>query len=289
MIIGVDPHKSTHTATAVDVATNTAVASIRVVASSAGYRRLLGWAEQFPERRWAVENARGLGCHLAQWLVARGETVLDASTAATARVCELSRGGRRKNDVIDASAAASVAALQGDASPVGVDDDTVVFALLEERRGSLTAQRVRSVNQLHALLRDLVAGGAPTALKASHAAALLRRIRPANSVQRARKQLAWDLVREIRSLDTALESLTERKIEALEARPTRLVDIDGVGPVLAARLLGRCGRASRFPTADAFASYAGTAPVETSSGEQVRHRLSRSDDRNSTPRCTSSR
>ena len=168
MIIGVDPHKSSHTATAVDVATNTVVASIRVVASATSYRRLLGWAEQFDQRRWAVENARGLGCHLAQWLVARGETVLDASTAATARVCELSRGGRHKNDVIDVSAAASVAALQGDAPPVGVDDDTVVFELLEEHRGSLTAQRVCSVNQLHALLRDLVAGGAPTALRAHH-------------------------------------------------------------------------------------------------------------------------
>lgn len=86
MIIGVDPHKSSHTATAVDEATNAVVASIRVIASSAGYRQLLGWAEQFDQRRWAVENARGLGCHLAQWLAARGETVLDASTAATARV-----------------------------------------------------------------------------------------------------------------------------------------------------------------------------------------------------------
>ncbi len=279
MIIGVDPHKSSHTATAVDAATNTAVASIRVAAGAAGYRRLLGWAEQFDQRRWAVENAKGLGCHLAQWLVAHGEVVLDVSTAATARVRELSRGGRRKNDVIDASAAASVAALQGDAAPVGVDDDTVVFALLEERRGSLTAQRVRSVNQLHALLRDLVAGGAPTALTAAGAAALLRRMRPATTVQRARKQLAWDLVREIRALDTSLESITKRMVEALEARPSGLVDIDGVGPVLAARLIGRCGRASRFPTAEAFASYAGTAPVEASSGERIRHRLSRSGDR----------
>lgn len=72
-----------------------------------------------------------------------------------------SGGGRRKNDVIDASAAASVAALQGDATPVGVDDDTVVFALLEDRRASLAAQRVRSVSQLHALLRDLVPAGRP--------------------------------------------------------------------------------------------------------------------------------
>ena len=116
---------------------------------------------------------------------------------------------------------------------------------------------MRSVSQLHALLRDLVAGGAPAALTAVGAAALLRKIRPATAVQRACKHLAWDLVREIRTLDAELESITERMVEALEAHPTRLVDIDGVGPVLAARLIGRCGRASRFPTADAFARYAG--------------------------------
>ena len=141
MIIGVDPHKGSHTATALDAVTNTAVSSVRVDATIGGYRQLLRWARQFGERRWAVENARGLGCHLAQWLVAPDEVVLDASTA---RVRELSRGGRRKNDVIDVAAAASVAALQGDASVVAAEDETVVFALLEERRANLAAQRVRS-------------------------------------------------------------------------------------------------------------------------------------------------
>ena len=279
MIIGVDPHKSSHTATAVDAATNAPVSSLRVEATVAGYRQLLCWARRFPRRRWAVEGARGLGCHLAQWLVAEGETVLDASTMATARVRELSRGGRRKNDVIDASAAASVAAYQGDAAPIGASDETVVFALLEERRANVAAQRVRVVNQLHALLRDLVAGGAPRALTAATAAAVLRRIRPTNPVEGTRKTLAWDLVREVRGLDARLVAINEQIIEALEAYPSRLVAVDGVGPVLAARLIGRCGRPSRFPNADAFASYAGTAPVEASSGDQVRHRLSRSGDR----------
>ena len=121
MIIGVDPHKSSHTATAVEAVRNAAVGSLQVDASLAGYWHLLRWARQFKDRRWAVENARGLGCHLAQWLVAKDEIVFDASAAATARVRELSRGGRRKNDVIDAAAAASVAALQGDASLVVPD------------------------------------------------------------------------------------------------------------------------------------------------------------------------
>ena len=279
MIIGVDPHKRSHTATAVDAVTNAAMCSLRVDATLAGYWQLLRWARQFGDRRWAVENARGLGCHLAQWLVAKDEMVFDASTSATARVRELSRGGRRKNDVIDAAAAASVAALQGDASLVVPEDTTVVFALLEERRANVAAQRVRSVNQLHALLRDLIPGGAPRALKANTAGMLLRKVRPKKPTEATRKTLAWDLVHEIRSIDTRLEAITAKMTEALRDYDSRLLNVDGIGPVLAVRLIGRCGRASRFPNADAFASYAGVAPVEASSGDRTVHRLSRSGDR----------
>lgn len=106
-MIGVDPHKSSHTAAALDPRTNKALETVRVESTLADYRRLLGWARRFTERRWAVENARGLGRHLAQWLVARGESVVDVPPTATARVRELSRGGRRKNDVLDAAAAAA--------------------------------------------------------------------------------------------------------------------------------------------------------------------------------------
>lgn len=133
IVIGVDPHKLTHTATAVESATNTDLASIRVEASLEEYRRLLRWAGSWPERTWAVENADGLGNHLAQWLVAAGETVLDVAASATARV-RLSRGGRRKNDRIDAAAAACVAALQGDARRVAPDDASTSLRLLDERR-----------------------------------------------------------------------------------------------------------------------------------------------------------
>ena len=158
VIIGVDPHKRLHMASVVEPATNRRIAALEVEASLAGYRRLWKWAGGFGERRWAVENARGLGRHLAQWLVARGELVDDVASTATARVRELSRGGRRKNDVIDAAAAASVAALQGEANPVLAEDLTTVLALLDERRTNLSTQRTRLVNQLHALLRELVGG-----------------------------------------------------------------------------------------------------------------------------------
>jgi transposase len=279
IIIGIDPHKRTHTASAVDASSNATVSSLQIDASLAGYRQLLRWAARFSERRWAVENARGLGRHLAQWLAARGERVEDVPSTATARVRELSRGGRRKNDVIDAAAAACVAALHGDANPVVADDASSVLALLDERRDNLITQRTRLVNQLHALLRDLLPGGADTDLTAAAASRLLTGSRPAGPVETARKQLARDLVAEIRDADDRLKTLTKKIADTVAFTGSRLTEVDGVGPVIAGRMLGRTRQASRFPTAAAFANYAGVAPVEVASADRARHRLPRGGDR----------
>ena len=172
VMLGVDPHKQSH-----------GHRPGRRVPPAAGhppspgqrvrYRQPPKWARQFPQRRWAIENARGLGCHLTQWLLDQGETVQDVRTTATARVRELSRGRGRKTDALDA-AAAGIAALQGDAEQLQPEDATVVLAVLEERRSNLVGQRTRSVNQLHAALRELIPGGAPRKLRADRAAALLR-------------------------------------------------------------------------------------------------------------------
>jgi transposase len=279
MIIGVDPHKSTHTATAVDPQTNRTVASVRIEASLADYRRLLRWAGQFDRRRWAIENAEGLGRHLSSWLLARGEDVVDVPSAATARVRQLSRGGGRKNDQIDAAAAACAAALQGDGRPLQAEDLTDALALLDESRTNLAQSRVRLVNQLHALLRDLLAGGAPTDLSATTAAALLRRVRPSGDAERVRKQIATDLVSQIRSMDSLLKANAKQISELLAASGSTLTGTVGIGAITAGRLIGRTGRAARFPTAAAFANYAGAAPVEVASADKARHRLSRSGDR----------
>jgi transposase len=273
VIIGIDPHKRTHTASALDPDSHRVVASLQVQASLAGYRQLQRWAARFASRRWAVENARGLGRHLAQWLIARGEQVHDVPCTATARVRELSRGGRRKNDVIDA--AASVAALSGDARPVAGEDASTALALLDERRTNLVAQRTRLVNQLHALLRDLVPGGADTDLTPAHAT----RVLPGFAAEITRKLVARELVGEIRDIDARLKKLTALIAEKVAEHGSRLPQVDGIGPVIAARLLGRTGRADRFASSSAFASYAGVAPVEVASGQQARHRLPRGGDR----------
>jgi transposase len=285
MLIGIDPHKSTRTATAIAPDANHEVASIRIDATLGEYRRLLTWARQWPQRRWAVENAEGLGRHLTSWLLARGEDVVDVSTTATARVRQLSRGGGRKNDRIDAGAAACVAALQGDARPLEAEGYPDAMAVLDERRVNLAQSRVRAVNQLHALLRALIAGGAPRDLSATTAAARLRSIRPHGAVEQARKAVAKDLLSEIRTLDRQLKANAKAIAGLVAAAESTLTEVVGVGPIMAGRLISRTGRASRFPTASAFANYAGAAPVEIASAEKSRHRLSRHGDRqlNSAP------
>ncbi len=116
-------------------------------------------------------------------------------------------------------------------------------------------------------------------MTAKSAASSLRSVRPATPTDHARKALAWDLVRQIRVLDNQLAKIAVQMEAALEEYGSSLLEIDGVGPVLAVRLLGRAGRPSRFRSADAFASYTGAAPIEASSGERVVHRLSRNGDR----------
>lgn len=275
IIIGVDPHKASHTATVLEAATSTELGTLRITASLQDYQRLLTWAGAWAPRQWAIENADGLGHHLTQWLLAHGEEVLDVPPTATARFRALSRGGRRKNDRIDAAAAAGSAAVHGDSRRMFPEGPTDALALLTERRHSLNQHRTRLLNQLHALLRELIAGGAPRSLSAARAAQLLRQVRPTGTADRVRRQLARDLIADVRRQDRLLEANTKQILELLEEHPTRLTEIVGIGPVLAARILAGTGNPRRFPTAAAFANYSGTAPIQIASADHSRHRLSR--------------
>jgi transposase len=84
---------------------------------------------------------------------------------------------------------------------------------------------------------------------------------------------------EISGLDASLAYIAARITAALDDCGSRLVEVDRIGPVLGVRLIGRTGRASRFPGADAFAIYAVAAPIVVSSGEHNGHRFSHSGDR----------
>jgi transposase len=86
--------------------------------------------------------------------------------------------------------------------------------------------------------------------------------------------LASEVLRDIRTLDRKIADLNERVEAEVEASGTTLTEIFGVGPILAANIIGTIGSVARFPTKAHFASYSGTAPVEASSGKVMRHRLS---------------
>jgi transposase len=147
------------------------------------------------------------------------------------------------------------------------------------RRDELTQGRRTVINRLHRLLRDLHPGGAPTELSAEAASRLLGRIRPAAAVDLERKTMARALVADLRRIDRALVENRTRCAAAVAASGTTVTAIFGISDVLSAKILGHAGDVSRFRSADRFASYTGTAPIEVSSGEVTRHRLSRSGNR----------
>ena len=274
VVIGIDPHKASHTATVVgsDLAE---VATTRLRAARSTTEELLRWAEAWPERRWAIEGARGLGQLLAQQLVAAGEHVVDVPATLSARVRTLDTGHGRKTDRLDARSVAVVAARRADLPRVTADDHHRVLRLLADRRDELTRERRRTINRLHRHLRDLIPGGAPTSLRADTAAGLLTKVRPRDGVEAERKQMAKELLADVRRLDRALAHNRRRCTTAVAASGTTLTGICGISDVLAAKILGHISDIGRFPSADRLASYAGTAPIEASSGDVVRHRLSR--------------
>jgi transposase len=153
------------------------------------------------------------------------------------------------------------------------------LALLDERRVNLSHSRTRTANQLHALLRELMAGGAPTSLTPTSATGALRGFRPRTGPDRIRVELAKELIADVRRFDEQLAANAAKMTVLLDEHGTRLREIDGIGPVLAARLLGRTGSPGRFASAAAYANYTGTASVEIASADSSRHRLSRYGDR----------
>jgi transposase len=275
VLLGVDPHKASVAVAVVDEAKGELVERATFPQNRAGLRSLERWAKRFPERRWAVENAGGLGRHLAVRLAAAGESVVDVPSKLSARVRVLSTGNARKNDGVDALATALAAWRHERLAAVDPEAASEVLRLLSERREDLVAERTRALNRLHGLLRDLVPGGVAGTLSAHRAARILRGIRPQGGASASlRRRLASEILRDVRTLDRKIADLNERIEAEVEASGITLTEIFGVGSILAAKIIGTVGDVARFPTKAHFASYSGTAPVEASSGEVVRHRLS---------------
>jgi transposase len=133
--------------------------------------------------------------------------------------------------------------------------------------------------QLHQLLLELIPGGAKKALSAAQAKALLARVRPRDAAGQARRRVAAELTGDLERIYQRKKAANNELNALLKATATTLTARHGIGPSGAARLLVDAGDVTRFPTRAHFASWNGTAPIDASSGDQVRHRLSRAGNR----------
>jgi transposase len=273
VMIGVDPHKGSHTAVVIDQA-EMVLGEVRVRASTSQVRQLLEWAAAWAERTWAVEGAGGLGHLLAQQLVAAGERVLDVQPKLAARVRLLTAGDVNKNDPNDARSVAVAALRSAACPPVRADDHAAVLKVWAKRHRDLSRSRNQVVCRLHAVLCELVPGGVSKQIRAAAAARLLEQIQPAGAVQAARRELAGEFLADLRRLDTQRRDTRRTLAAAVRACGTTVTEVFGVGPAVAAAVIGDVRDISRFPGPDCFAAYNGTAPVEVSSGGRVIYRLS---------------
>jgi transposase len=278
VMIGVDPHKASHTAAALDEH-GQLLDQQRIPATLDGYQHLHQWAGRWPQRCWAVEGAHGIGRALAQRLVSDGEQVVDVPAKLAARVRVLSVGHGRKSDPDDAVSVAITARSVPSLRQVGVEDQATVLHLLTKRRQDLVAARTQTINRLHRLLMDLVPGGARRNLTANRAAAMLDQCAPAGAPAVTRWQLATELVADIRQLEQRIAAVEARIKTTVAQANTSLLGLFGVGPVLAATFLGEVGDVGRFPSKHHFAAHTGTAPRGASSAPVTPHRLSRAGDR----------
>jgi transposase len=274
VMIGIDPHKASHTAVAINGAEEP-LGELRVRACASQAEQLLAWARAWPERTWAVEGADGLGHLLAQQLLSAGERVLDVQPKLAARVRLLATGDINKNDPNDARSVAVAALRSRGVREARRDDHAAVLKVWSKRYRDLGRTRTQVACRLHAVLCELVPGGVPGEITAGQAARILASITPAGPVEAARRELAAEFTDDLRGIDARIRDTRKKLAVAVAATGTSLTGLFGAGPVTTAAAIGDVRQVSRFPSRDHFAAYNGTAPIEVSSGGRKVYRLSR--------------
>jgi transposase len=255
--IGVDPHKLSVTIEVVDDR-ETVLAADRFSTDNAGYAAMLKHVAAWPDRVWAVEGSNGAGRPLAQRLLADGEHVVDVPAKLAARARLFDTGHNRKTDAHDAHAVAVVAVRTEGLRVLSYDEELEALRMLADRREELTRQRVQTVNRLQRLLAELTPGKAKTDITALQAKAILASTRPRDLVGKTRRRLAAEQLAELVAVEKKIKALTKELKAMVIARGSTLMDLPGVGPVVAARILADVGDVARFADRNRFASWTGT-------------------------------
>ena len=278
VIIGVDPHKLSASIEVVDQ-DEKFLGSGRFTTDQQGYAAMVRYANAWPERVWAVEGANGAGRPLAQRLLEAGEQVVDVPAKLAARVRLFDTGHNRKTDALDAHSIAVVAVRTPGLRGLKIDGELEALRMLADRREALTRRRVQTVCRLQALLAELFPGQGKRDITTGQAKKMLAGVRPRDIAGKTRRRIAAEELAELVAVEAKIKKATAELKAMVLARGSRLMDLRGVGPVVAARILADVGDVARFADRNRFASWTGTAPLDASSGEQNRHRLSRAGNR----------
>jgi len=276
IVIGIDSHKRTHTAVAVD-GTGRKLAEKTLAATSAGHLELVRWAARFADRTWALEDCRHLSRRLSNDLLVGGERVIRVPPKLMAGARRSSREPG-KSDPIDALAVAR-AALREDLPVATLDGPDREVRLLVDHREDLVAERTRAQNRLRWHLHELDPGHEPVARGLDRMVVLAAVERDLAAAPGTVGRIARELVVRIRDLTATINGL-EREIEGLVADlAPSLLALTGCGPLTAAKLVGETAGIGRFRSRAAFARHNGSAPLPVWSGNTERHRLSRTGNR----------
>jgi transposase len=278
VVIGMDPHKRSVTIE-VMAADELVLGGGRFGTDLSGYRAMLDYVRRWPDRVWAVEGCSGIGRHVALRLVADDEDVVDVPPKLSARARVFATGQGRKTDATDAHSVALVGTRMAGLRPVINDEQLAMLRILVDRRRSLGEDHTRMISQLHQLLLELIPGGAKKDLSAAQAKGLLAKVRPRDTVGKTRRRVAAELIADLERVYKRSKEADKELKRLVAATGTTLMDLHGIGPSGAARLLVEVSDITRFPDRDHFASWNGTAPIDASSGDHVRHRLSRAGNR----------
>jgi len=278
VIIGMDPHKRSATIEVIDERAKVLAAG-RYGTDTAGYAEMLAAARRFADRVWAVGGCNGIGRHLAHRLVHDGEIVFDVPPKLSAQVRVFATGNGRKTDPVDAHSVALVALRTRGLVQVRIEEDLVVMGMLADRRDELGRARTQVISRLHRLLLELLPGGAKKFLSARQARTMIASVRPRDRAGQTRRRLAVELTGELEATGKKIKAIDKELTGLVTARGSTLIQLHGIGPSGAARLLADVGDIHRFASRDRFASWNGTAPLDASSGSQARHRLSRAGNR----------
>lgn len=274
VVLGVDPHKKTHTIVAADDL-GQRLSTITVTATAAGHLKLFRWVRRFPQRRWAVEDGRHVSGRLVRDLLAAGEQVTWVPTKlmAGARAGARTRG---KSDPIDALAVARAALREPDLPAAHLDEQCLDLRLLVDHREHLVAERTRHINRLRWHLVDLDPDLEPPSKTLTRPKVLGRLLEELDQLPAGvRRDLAVEIAERILADTVRINELEHEITDIVTPLAPALLAIVGISALTAAKLLGEVAGIDRFATPAKLANHAGTACIPVWSSNTERHRLNR--------------